>query len=467
VLPALMRFASRLDAFLEIEHLRSWARSRWADMVVTLHWLINRTGDGRLLDTAAKLQRQGFPWREHFERFPYWYRSRREECDLRTHVVNNAMALKAPGVWFRQSGGWEDRDAYLQILGMLDKYHGQANGMFSGDEHLAGRSPSQGTELCAVVEFMYSLEVLTEILGAPELGDRLELVAFNALPATMSPDMWAHQYDQQVNQVVCRVAEENVYTTNGPDSNIFGLEPNFGCCTANMHQGWPKFASHLVMRRGDDGLAITALAPCEVATTIRAVDTKLVVDTDYPFGQDVRISLSSDRPIEVPVHVRVPGWAQGAHFLGIDSLAEPVTYTKVVLGGAARNDVTLRLPMHVQSERRHNDSVSIYRGPLLFALHPEEDWWPIGGEAPHQDWEVHPKCTWNYALELTAQPDQGIIFTERGVSSTPFAPNAAPVEARVRGQQVPTWGIERNAAGPPPRSPVPREGDSISLTLVP
>ena len=77
--------------------------------------------------------------------------------------------------------------------------------------------------------------------ATPALGDRLEKLAFNALPATFKKDMRAHQYDQQVNQVVCAKAASRVYTNNGPDSNLYGLEPNFGCCTANLHQGWPKF----------------------------------------------------------------------------------------------------------------------------------------------------------------------------------------------------------------------------------
>ncbi len=73
------------------------------------------------------------------------------------HVVNNAMAIKTPGVWFRQSGDPRDRDAVWRIISVLDAFHGQANGVFSGDEHLAGLNPSQGTELCAVVEYQYSI----------------------------------------------------------------------------------------------------------------------------------------------------------------------------------------------------------------------------------------------------------------------------------------------------------------------
>jgi len=43
-----------------------------------------------------------------------------------------------------------------------------------------------------------------------------------------------------LNQIGC-VSEENpVWSTNSGDSNLFGLEPNRGCRTANHGQGFPK-----------------------------------------------------------------------------------------------------------------------------------------------------------------------------------------------------------------------------------
>jgi len=123
--------------------------------------------------------------------------------------------------------------------------------VFTGDECLAGTRPTHGTELCAVVELAFSLETLIWTLGDPVFADQLERVIFNALPATFTADMWAHQYDQQVNQVMCSAREDRIWNTNGPESNLFGLEPNYGCCTANFSQGWPKFAHHLWMRSGD------------------------------------------------------------------------------------------------------------------------------------------------------------------------------------------------------------------------
>ena len=86
------------------------------------------------------------------------------------------------------------------------RYHGQAHGMFSGDEWLSGTHPSQGVELCAVVEYMFSMEQLVtrvrrrQIRGHSRKG-RVQRAAGDDLA-----DWTSHQYDQQVNQMVCNVA---------------------------------------------------------------------------------------------------------------------------------------------------------------------------------------------------------------------------------------------------------------------
>jgi len=247
-----------------------------------------------------------------------------------------------------------------QIIATLDRYHGQANGMFSGDEHLAGRSPSQGSELCAVVEYMFSLEALLAALGEPALADRLERLAFNALPATISPDMWTHQYDQQVNQMQCVVMQDRPWTSNGPRANLFGLEPNFGCCTANMHQGWPKFASHLWLRAPDGGLAAGAYAPCTISTEVANVPINVAVETDYPFRDSITIRLRTSQPVSFPLHLRIPAWANGAELRVNNQPAQaatPGTFFRLEQEWSGETIIQLQLPMSPRAEQRDNGAI--------------------------------------------------------------------------------------------------------------
>ena len=66
------------------------------------------------------------------------------------------------------------------------------NTLFCADEVFCGRDPNRGTETCAVVESMASLEQAFATFGTPALMDRVERLAFNSLPAALTGDMWTH-----------------------------------------------------------------------------------------------------------------------------------------------------------------------------------------------------------------------------------------------------------------------------------
>ncbi|MEN9937680.1 MAG: hypothetical protein RLZZ387_4259 [Chloroflexota bacterium] len=495
IIPAALRFLRFLEDLLARQPLFDWGRYRWPDLAVTLFWLHERTGEDWLLDLAATSYQQSFDWRAHFAREPFAYpeKQRREQIhppappeplttfrtDLASHVVNNAMALKQPGLWYRLSHDPADRDAVHQMIGVLDHYHGQATGVFTGDEHLAGTSPSQGTELCAVVEYMYSLEMLVAALGDVRLADRLERITFNALPATFSPDMWAHQYVQQANQVVCAIAEDRVYTNNNADANLFGLEPHYGCCTANMHQGWPKFAAHLWMGSPDGGLAAVSYAPCIVQAELAGQAVRVTVETNYPFDETVRVVVEADAPARFPLHLRVPAWAEGATVAVGDGPPEPAAagaFARVERTWEGRTAVELRLPMRLVAERRFNGSVAIERGPLVFALRVGEEWRPVepynrsGPTADPRvayDYEVHPTTPWGYALDLDlGDLDGSLRLVRRGVGEVPFSPEGAPLELCATAYRVPGWGVAHGAAEPPPADAAATE-PAEEVALVP
>lgn len=74
--------------------------------------------------------------------------------------------------------------------------HTTVQGTFCADEVFCGRDPERGTETCTVVEHMASFEQAFATLGQPETMDRVERLAFNALPAALTADMWTHVRDR-------------------------------------------------------------------------------------------------------------------------------------------------------------------------------------------------------------------------------------------------------------------------------
>ena len=486
IIPAMTKFFRLLDKVLDEKPLDEWARVRWADLSLSIYWLHDRMPEPWLLELAAKVRRQGLDWPALARDFPYTQKTTHamlKEYQQKaggkwindefgaTHGVNVGMGVKAPGVWARQSGEAADRRAVFTLLESLDRHHGQATGLFACDEHLAGRHPSQGTELCTVVELMYSLEMLLAIMPDARLGDRLESAAFNALPATFKDDMWAHQYVQQANQVVCKVSPERVYANNGPDANLFGTEPNFGCCLANMHRGWPKFAANLWMKSAAGGLTAMAYAPCDVRTSIGGADVHVAVRTMYPFDGAIEIVVESAKPARFPLDLRIPAWAAGAMVSINNAAGEPAaagTFHRIDREWAGKTIIRLDLPMKLRAERRFNDSVTIHRGPLVFALNVGQEWRKLRGEEPRADWEVHPTTPWNYALAIDpARPEASLRVESRGIAESPFSPDAPAVRLLGKARRIPSWELLRNAADAPPLSPVRSDEPLVDVELIP
>jgi uncharacterized protein len=471
VVPLMEKYLAYQLAALATHPLDKWAIYRWQDQALSVAWLYNRTGDRRLLDLAQALFKQGYNWRAQFENFQFRGKSLKGETALKTHVVNNAMALKTSAVWWLFSRDASDRRAALQQLEVMDRFHLQPNGVHAGDEHYAGRNPSQGTELCSVVEGMFSIEQMIAILGDAALGDRLEKMAFNPLPATFSGDMWSHQYDQQANQVLCTLAKRD-WTTNSDESNLFGLEPNFGCCTANFHQGWPKFAASLWMATNDDGLAAVAYAPSRATARVRGgVAVDVVEETEYPFRDKINIIINPATPAKFPVDLRIPGWATEARLtLNGKSVAgvRGGTFHRIERRWTKGDRIELVFPMRVRVSRWHQDSVALDRGPLVYSLRIGEDWRKLRDKAPAADWEVYPTTPWNYALAIDmAKPEASVEVVEKPVGEMPFSSQGAPVELRVKGRRLENWKLMNNSAGPLRPNPVTSGEPVETLTLIP
>jgi DUF1680 family protein len=323
---------------------------------------------------------------------------------------------------------------------------------------------------------MFSLEHSLAITGNAALGDRLEKLAYNALPGTFTDDMWAHQYNQEPNQVECSL-HHKPWTTDGPESNLFGLEPNFGCCTANFHQGWPKFANSLFMLSGSqksdaqDGLVAAAYAPCEVRTTLRGTPVHVVEETAYPFKETVRLIINPDSPLAFPLQVRIPAWAAGTtlHVNGEPQpQPSPATFARLERTWRPNDRVEIAFPMNPSVSRGFNESISIERGPLLFSYGIGENWVKLADRGMTADWQVFPSTPWNYALSVDPEhPVQSFKVNESDVEGNVFSARNAPVRLGIKARKIPTWRAEDGVADPVPQSPVATDEPDEEITLIP
>ena len=167
-----------------------------------------------------------------------------------------------------------------------------------------------------------------------------------------------------MNEISAIPSSPHVWQHDGPFAETYGLEPNYGCCTANFQQvrglhgrttsrqpfgqhssigsrivlpfcdqGWPKFASNLFFTSSDGAIVVAAWAPASAKADLplggqSSLSILIDVDTDYPFGDtaDVRVTVtpskndSRDR-FPVPVRLRIPSWAKSARVNGAPVIA--------------------------------------------------------------------------------------------------------------------------------------------------
>ena len=480
---------------------KDWRGVRAMENAVTGYWLYRQTGEPWILETIESIQKNSSDWTTYYEKFPWDSAASTDKKiplnwgpdGLTAHVVNNAMAIKYPGLWYQQSMDERFKKAVFAGIGKYDLNHGQAGGRFSGDEHLSGKSPDRGTELCSVVEFMFSLEELYAIFGDNTLADRLELLTYNALPGTTTPDMWSHQYDQQSNQVLVSGVKRD-WSTNGDYSNIYGLMPNFACCLANMHQGWPKFVESMWMATNDNGLALVSYGPSVVRARVgKGKEVTITEETDYPFNGSVNLTISTEKAIRFPIDLRIPGWADSVtiRFKGKTVKVNGGSNYKINEKWKNGDQITVEIPMEIRVEKRFNNSLSVLRGPLCFSLRIDKEYKSVKinydnfGYKGSVDWEINPKSAWNYGLLIDKENiTNGLKVTENPIGKYPFSDKGdmiwsadsgkytpstqdAPVVITARGIKIPEWTMKNNSADIPPLSPVKSEGDPEIITLVP
>ncbi len=285
-----------------------WAKYRWFEGFIALGRLHEWYPDEAwITELARMLKDTGVDYREFTDA---WKRPL-NHWTLHTHVVNVVMMLKAEVVSHELLG-----EAYTGIADELDAilsaYNATPVGLYTGDECLSGRSPIQGSELCSVVELMYSMEWLYAHTGDAKWAERLEKIAFNALPASVSDDMWAHQYVQMSNQIDTTPLSETgkpIFRTNNYEAHVFGLEPHFGCCTSNFGQGFPKLMLSSFLR-ARDGVICAVAIPASLKTAWKDVPVAVELETAYPFRNRFVYRVRAERDTDMKLHIRIPSFAR-------------------------------------------------------------------------------------------------------------------------------------------------------------
>lgn len=470
VQPFLTRYYQHMLSELPRRPLRDWGKARAGDEMDTIAWLYRRTGDAFLLDLVELLRTQAYDWlsihtENRWQHFGTDFHPR--------HGVNVPQSLKFGPVYWQFSGKKEYLGAYEAAWKHLSRDHGLSFGMHSSTEFLGGNSSGQGTEFCSIVEKMLSDETVMRLTGSPELGDRLEQLAFNALPAAWTKDLRAFQYYTLPNQVIAKRGG-NGFFLDYDDGLLPGPHSGCHCCCYNVHMGWPKFVQNSWAATSDNGLAVLAYAPTEVTATVG--DGKRVTITQataYPFEEQVRFTIHTQgQESAFPLKLRIPAWC-GKPAVAVNGRpvrgVQPGKFVSLNRSWKDGDVVTVELPMQLRVVPGVHNSRHVEYGPLLFSLDIQAKWTVSTREkSGFHEYEVSAGSPWNYALLMDERsPTKSFRVVRAALDGSPFA--KPPIQLKVRAQRLPEWTLAWHGrmAFDPPHSPVTSDNAIEEVTLKP
>lgn len=409
--------------------------------------LYERTGKAFLLHLMEKLRAYGPDWTGFFHTFPisrpFSKHISRQELEQGLHSSQTetknyyerqqffgngialAAGLKTPALFARFSGNIKEKEAGRLGLQRVMRHHGLANGMFTADEFLQGGDPSRGIDSRAITQMIASLESLVCLQGYAAFADAWEKIALNALPAIMGKT--GTRPMQRLNQPY--TMEEKVHSDETDEY-----------AAASYLRGLTKYSSRLWMAAPKDGLAILSYMPATVRWRIGGSLATLEVTGNYPYEEEIAISLRIKKPASFPLHLRIPAWAKDACVRINDEGGEsPEPGSFFIIDRTWQNGDTifLSLPMEPRLTVWHHQSMAVEYGPLVMAL-------PISSEEP----------LWNAAIV----PEEPIIPSLEGKENG--------IAISIGARRVLGWTKKDGLPASPSVLPKTQE-ETLRLTLVP
>jgi hypothetical protein len=442
-----------------------WQNQRASDNLASVYWLYNRIGGKSLLDLGEKIHRNTADWTGGVASW---------------HVVNIGQCFRGPAVFYQQSKDPNHLDAterdYQTVMGMYGQVPG---GMFGADENARPGyiGPRQAAETCAMVEMMLSDEMLLTFTGDPLWADRCEEVTFNSLPVSMTPDMKALHYLTAPNLILCDRHNKSPGFQNGGPMLLFDPHRH-RCCQHNSGHGWPYYAQYLWLATPRNGLAAVLYAPSQVTAKVGdGTEVTIIEKTQYPFDENVELTVKTAKPVRFPLYLRVPGWCENPELIINGKTASvragPRSYVMIDRKWSNGDKVNFTLPMKITftTWTKNKNSVSVNRGPLTYSLKIGERYARAGGTDKWPAWEIHPTTAWNYGLVLNEKEPASsfqIVRTAWPGDDQPFEAKVAPIELRAKAKKIPEWVKDHlGLVGKLQQSPVKSDEPVETVTLIP
>ena len=233
-----------------------------------------------------------------------------------------------------------------------------------------------GAEYCNMVEYALSMSRAQQLTGRADCGDRVEAAFFNGMQGARLPDERGCTYDKTDNCYELTMHNPGYDPVRGHGYHERDSRYKYSptqedaavCCVPNAVRAYPHFVANMWMR-ASDGLVATLYGPCRVETTWDGVPLVIEVCTDYPFADDVAITVTPQHPLAFTLRLRRPGWATTMDIKVQDGeTKEDDGFIHITRTWNAGDRVDIHFAAEVMARSANDGSLFFHRGPLVYAL---------------------------------------------------------------------------------------------------
>lgn len=411
---------------------------------------------------------------------------------VQSHGVSYAEISKLPAILYLHTGDESYRKFVVAAQKRVFDHHMLIDGIPSSSEGYAGTTALDEHETCDITDHAWDWTYVLQATGDGQYGDAIERACFNAHPGVTKPDWTGIQYFGSPNQFLA-----NLNCDHGTErwfgSRRLAYQPNpaqvIGCCGGNKHRFLPNYAMSMWMQTKGGGLAAALHGPSTVTANVGAAKQQVQITqkTNYPFEEEIRFEIKTDRPVAFPLSLRIPGWCSepSIHVNGSAVAAKSSSGFAVVSRTFKAGDVvTLKLPMKVKATEWPNNGIGIERGPLVYAM-PIETKWTSVAEAAYSSkefptWEANPVGEWNYGVAIDSQRAAAEVEVKQRPATASLENSSWPwsdaqTVLTVPARKLADWTYETNPKAPhqrftpklPEKAQLNPNGPVERVTLVP
>ena len=453
----------------------------------------SKTGDQELLDLAElifKAGQNGKNGRRSDIRITNLLSAGNTFYDM--HGVDATEVLRIPAMLYLFTGNIDGLNASIKGIDKIERYCEQAYGAPASDEQLREPGAVNNTEMCDESTWNATKQTMFAITGNVHYADGIEKLVFNIGPGSRKPDAKAIQYYSAPNQATCTDISNRAPLTL-PNRSSFSPDgdPNVPCCIGESNRLYPNFVKNaMCLASTDNGLAGECYGPCTVSAKVGEKGEAVTIEekTNYPFEEKIRFNISSGRPVDFPLYLRMPEWCSNSTIKINEQIYSDNLYpgkmVRIERTWKTGDSIELSLPMKINLSVWNNSSVAVERGPLVYSLKIKQKWEKISERFPgFPDWKCLPASDWNYALcfflenngpkkfpLISRLQDIDSYFTVKynEIPEDSYPWEFPPVELICKGKKVNDWKLLDDDVTPDvPQSPVINDSKEEDISLIP